>query len=567
MVAPRLLKTTATRRCRYLHIGESHTQGDGEYRASVNGTRDLTLTVAMASGGVLIPAGNGGIGGQTSPMIAARVRRALKLKPDLVGVQLGTNDALVLSSSAYVENSLDAVKRMMDDAGVVWYVHTLPPTNVSGSQALVVTINGLIKSWAAANGVRCVDIFPQLVAEDGLSWATNKNMDNNHWHMLTGWEVSEYIWSQISDLVPSTDLYSAANVEVSNLIFGAIANTGLTASGAAADPLFRNHRSFTQNSFTVDLPYLFNTQYGSGTNPSLVSSAYADVAGVAGKVWTATWSPNGSGGYTASQSNSGRIAIATFQGRRLRVGFKLGTSGFSTDNTEAYLAANANVPCSGLGISVNFYDADNTTISTTHIADPVDTTGSASGASGTPITASIPLDTQVLFGRQGASGARWAIDHDLLPVNLDLNVPAGAASMEIMYNVNFTAAATSPVSVSLAEFSVTDIGLLDMPETPLASPFNGVKRVTATATITDNEINVIGVWRCDATSGAITLNLPTAKVAAGRTIVVKKIDSSGNAVTIDGNGSETIDGATTLAISSQWGTARLYSNGKTWDVV
>ena len=568
MVAPRLLKTTATRRCRYLHIGESHVQGNGEYRASARGNRDLTLTVAMASGGVLIPVGNGGIGGQTSPMIAARVRRALRLNPDLVGVTVGANDAFVLSSSAYVESSLSAVKRAMDGEGVAWFVTTLPPTNTVASQAMIVTINGLIKAWAATNSVRCVDIYPQLVAGDGVSWATNLNQDANHWHMRTGWAVSQYIWSQISDMLPSLRTYSAPNVDVSNIIFGAIANTGLTSSGSSPDPLFRNHRSFTQNSFTVDLPYLFNTQYGSGINPTLVSSTYTDVAGVMGKVWTATWSPNGVGGYTASQSNSGRLDIARFQGRQLRISFKLGTEGFATDNTDAYLAANANVPCSGFGISFSFYDADNAIISTTFIPDPIDATGSANGASGSPVVGAIPLTTQGLFGRDGAAGARWAIDHALMPVNMDVNVPAGAASLEIIYNVYFgSVAAVSPVSISLAEISITDIGPLSVPETPLVIPFQGVKRVTATATIGDGEVHVVGVWRCDATSAAITLNLPAAKIAAGRTIVIKKIDASANAVTIDPSGSETIDGAATLALASQWATARLYSNGKSWDVV
>lgn len=568
MVAPRLLAgPNGTRRYRYIHLGESHVQGNSEYRSSVHGNIDLALTIAMASGGVLVSVMNGGVGGQTSPMIAARVRRALRQKPDLVGVTVGANDAFVLSSSAYVKTSLSAIKRCMDDAGVAWYCTTLPPTNTTASQAIIVTINDLIKSWAAENGVRCVDIFPLLVAEDGVSWKVNYYQNANHWHMRTAWAVSQYIWTQISDMLPARAVYSAANVDTSNLIFGAIANTGLTSSGSSPDPLFRNHRSVTLNSFTVDLPYIFNSQYGSGTNPTLVSSTYSDVAGVIGKVWTTTWSPNGAGGYTTSQTAAGRIDVARFQGRMLRASVKLGAAGFAVDNTDAYLAANANVPCSGFGMSLNFYDADSAIISTSYIADPIDATGSANGASGSPVAGAIPLATQGLFGRDGATASRWALDHDLTPVSMDLNVPAGAATMEIQYNVSFTAAATSPVSISLAELSVTDIGPLSMPETPLCLPFAGVKRVTATATIGDGEVHVIGVWRCDATSAAITLNLPTAKISAGRTIVIKKIDASANAVTIDAAGSETIDGATTLALSSQWATARLYSNGKTWDVV
>ncbi|MFE2140199.1 hypothetical protein ACFXA3_00265 [Streptomyces sp. NPDC059456] len=67
----------------------------------------------------------------------------------------------------------------------------------------------------------------------------------------------------------------------------------------------------------------------------------------------------------------------------------------------------------------------------------------------------------------------------------------------------------------------------------------------------------------DATSGAITITLPT---AVGRTdpITVKKIDSSVNAVTIDGAGSETIDGQLTRRLDNQWDYATLVPSGSGW---
>jgi hypothetical protein len=87
-----------------------------------------------------------------------------------------------------------------------------------------------------------------------------------------------------------------------------------------------------------------------------------------------------------------------------------------------------------------------------------------------------------------------------------------------------------------------------------------IATVTATTALTDAHHTVL----CDATSGAITINLPAASTATRRIYNVKKIDASANAVTIDGNGAETIDGAATKAIATQWGVLSLQSNGTAW---
>lgn len=72
----------------------------------------------------------------------------------------------------------------------------------------------------------------------------------------------------------------------------------------------------------------------------------------------------------------------------------------------------------------------------------------------------------------------------------------------------------------------------------------------------------------DATSAAFTVTLPTvASAGDGFIIIVKKTDSSVNAVTIDGAGAETIDGATTLVLSSQYDSAALRCDGTEWHVV
>lgn len=76
-----------------------------------------------------------------------------------------------------------------------------------------------------------------------------------------------------------------------------------------------------------------------------------------------------------------------------------------------------------------------------------------------------------------------------------------------------------------------------------------------------------GTYLVDATSGAVTVNLPAASSSEGWVVVVKKIAGGGTAVTVDGNGSETIDGSTTKTLSSNWDFVRLVCNGTAWFIV
>jgi hypothetical protein len=72
----------------------------------------------------------------------------------------------------------------------------------------------------------------------------------------------------------------------------------------------------------------------------------------------------------------------------------------------------------------------------------------------------------------------------------------------------------------------------------------------------------------DATSAGVTITLPAAATAGnGFRVAIKKIDSSGNAVTIDGNLSETIDGNTTSTLSTQYDTENLISDGTNWHAI
>jgi hypothetical protein len=72
---------------------------------------------------------------------------------------------------------------------------------------------------------------------------------------------------------------------------------------------------------------------------------------------------------------------------------------------------------------------------------------------------------------------------------------------------------------------------------------------------------------CDAVAAAIIVGLPAAAGKLGVVIHVKKVDSSANTVTIDGNAAETIDGVLTQVLRRQWASLQLQSNGTNWYIL
>lgn len=81
--------------------------------------------------------------------------------------------------------------------------------------------------------------------------------------------------------------------------------------------------------------------------------------------------------------------------------------------------------------------------------------------------------------------------------------------------------------------------------------------VTANYTIlaTDHVILV------NATSAAVTVTLPDASEV--KEFHIKKIDSSGNAVTVARAGTDTIEGSTSVSLAAQYNSVTLYSDGST----
>lgn len=101
---------------------------------------------------------------------------------------------------------------------------------------------------------------------------------------------------------------------------------------------------------------------------------------------------------------------------------------------------------------------------------------------------------------------------------------------------------------------------LVVPVNQLAVLKFATKTANYTLTLTDD------VVKADATSGAITMTLPTA-VGAKKVFFVKKIDSTSNAVNIATTSSQTIDGSSSVAITVQNTALTLVSDGANWVIL
>jgi hypothetical protein len=72
---------------------------------------------------------------------------------------------------------------------------------------------------------------------------------------------------------------------------------------------------------------------------------------------------------------------------------------------------------------------------------------------------------------------------------------------------------------------------------------------------------------CDASSAAFTVTLPAASTMTGKQLKIIKTDSTLNAVTIDGNASETINGATTTTINTQYECLTIACDSSGWSII
>lgn len=102
------------------------------------------------------------------------------------------------------------------------------------------------------------------------------------------------------------------------------------------------------------------------------------------------------------------------------------------------------------------------------------------------------------------------------------------------------------------------IGAVNALQSPLSA-----RTLTATGPAVMGDYLILA----DATAGAMTVDLPPVATSIGALIVVKKTDASANAVTLDADGAETIDGAATQDLAAQYDALTVTCDGVQWWIV
>jgi hypothetical protein len=121
----------------------------------------------------------------------------------------------------------------------------------------------------------------------------------------------------------------------------------------------------------------------------------------------------------------------------------------------------------------------------------------------------------------------------------------GTISTQNANNVTITGGSISNVSLSNVSINTSIV----------------TKSANYTAAAADDTI------LANASTGVVTITLPTAVGVAGKVYTVKKIDSSANAVTVATTSSQTIDGVTTYSLANQYGGVNVQSDGSNWYII
>lgn len=108
---------------------------------------------------------------------------------------------------------------------------------------------------------------------------------------------------------------------------------------------------------------------------------------------------------------------------------------------------------------------------------------------------------------------------------------------------------------------------IDLIPNEIAIPIVDAGSIVTSVTIDYAALLTDDVILVDASTGDVIVTLPAAADQIGKQYRIKKVDSSANTVTIDGDGAETIDDGAIAVLTTQYEAATLVSDATEWWVL
>ena len=105
------------------------------------------------------------------------------------------------------------------------------------------------------------------------------------------------------------------------------------------------------------------------------------------------------------------------------------------------------------------------------------------------------------------------------------------------------------------------------PTGPAGANAAGGPVAVSTKTSSYSVLSTDCVLKANCTTGAVVFTLPTASSSTGRIFYLKKIDATTNLMSIQGNGSDLIDGQNVQSSSIQWTSFTVVCDGTTWSIL
>lgn len=478
-------------------IGDSLNAGNDSKNVNSQGSWSWYNPIQVLSGGRLVCAINRGIPGNTSTAIVKRLADEVLALPDLEAVLImqGTNDLNPGNNISTAQSEMNDIQaiRAIRAAGLIAVMLPIPPSNAYASAAA--TMNTRKAATCLAEGALFID---------GI-WADSANPDYTY---ITGSDQGDGIHPTPARVRDMATRFNAHPVVVSLL-----ANRSQSRRLLSDDLLSRvPNCDFTTNTGGVATSWSFYANSGSiaGVTPSIITD---DKSGKNLQKLAFTSST-----FLAS-FDSAAIDITMLAGRRVAFVGRLITSGF--DGTGSY-------------VSINLRGTD-TTEGTNFNPQPI---------------------------------CKFVYDVDGY-FYIEAEVPASSSSAVIRVQVNSVSGGGG--SVSVGEFAIRPIGGAEIGAIR-SRRLRGGKSLTKNANYTmsvDDEVVLV-----DASAGPVTITLPNAGnnlygygvytssyqiPIPGQTLeyTIVKTDSSTNVVTVTRAGTDTIEGATTISLSSQYTKTRL----------